>query len=161
MLTVKIAMGSDHGGYKLKEAVKAHLTQVGHEVIDVGTHGEASVDYPDFGSKAAKLVADGTCERGIVICSTGIGISISANKVRGIRAALCSDVYTARLTRDHNDSNVLAMGQYVVGEPLAIAIADTWLETAFSGGERHMRRIEAIARIESEYEAAIEEDRLD
>lgn len=149
---MKIAMGSDHGGYKLKEAVKAHLEAAGHEVLDVGTHGEASVDYPDFGRRAAERVADGTCDRGIVICSTGVGISISANKVRGIRAALCTDVFTARLTREHNDANVLAMGQYVVGEALAIAIADTWLETAFSGGERHRRRIEAIARIETDQE---------
>lgn len=148
---MKIAMGSDHGGYTLKEAVKAHLAAAGHEVLDVGTHGGDSVDYPDFGRMAAEKVADGTCERGIVICSTGIGISIAANKVPGIRAALCADVFTARLTRDHNDSNVLAMGQYVVGEALAIAIADTWLETAFSGGERHRRRVEKIARIESDY----------
>jgi ribose 5-phosphate isomerase B len=143
-------MGSDHGGFKLKEAVKAHLTAIGHEVVDVGTHTETSSDYPEFGRKAAELVAAGACERGIVICSTGIGISISANKVRGVRAALCTDVFTARLTREHNDANVLAMGQYVVGEALAIAITDTWLGTEFSGGERHRRRIDAISRIESD-----------
>ncbi len=145
---MKIALGSDHGGYRLKEAVKAHLLATGHEVVDVGVLSEESADYPVYGRLAAQQVAEGICERGIVICSTGIGISISANKVRGIRAALCTDVYTARLTREHNDSNVLAMGQYVVGEPLAIAIVDTWLGTAFSGGERHLRRIQAIRDME-------------
>src|SRR5450830_661793 len=114
--TLRIAIGSDHGGYKLKEAVKAHLLQTGHQVDDVGTHGIESVDYPVFGHLAAELVANGTCERGIVVCSTGIGVSIAANKVKGIRAALCTDLYTARLTREHNDTNVLALGQFVLGE---------------------------------------------
>ncbi len=132
----------------LKEAIKAHLLEAGHEVQDVGTHGLASVDYPEFGRLAAELVANDTCEKGIVICSTGIGVSISANKVKGIRAALCSDVFTAKLTREHNDANVLALGQFVLGEMLAFAIVDTWLETPFSGGERHTRRIEAIRRME-------------
>jgi len=147
-VSVKISIGSDHGGFKLKEAIKAHLLEKGHEVTDVGASDETSVDYPVFGRKAAALVADGTCERGIVVCSTGIGISISANKVRGIRCALCTDVFTARLTRDHNNSNMLALGQYVTGEALALAITDTWLETPFSGGERHQRRIDGIASIE-------------
>lgn len=145
---MKIAIGSDHGGYCLKEAIKDHLLQAGHEVEDVGTHGLDPVDYPEFGKLAAERVAAGSCERGIVICSTGIGVSIAANKVKGIRAALCCDVFTARLTREHNDTNVLALGQYVLGERLAAAIVDTWLETPFSGGERHTRRIELIRKME-------------
>lgn len=145
---LKISLGADHGGYELKEAVKKHLLASGHIVTDFGTYDASSVDYPELGRQAAQAVADGTCERGIVICSTGIGISISANKVRGVRAALCSDVYTAQLTRDHNDSNVLALGQNVLGVPLALAIVDTWLDTPFSGGERHARRIAGIAAIE-------------
>lgn len=145
---MRIAIGSDHGGYSLKEAVKAHLLQGGHEVEDVGTHGRDPVDYPVYGRLAAERVADGSCERGIVICSTGIGVSIAANKVKGIRAALCSDLFTARLTREHNDTNILALGQYVLGERLALAIVDTWLETPFSGGERHTRRIELIRKME-------------
>ncbi len=145
---LRISIGSDHGGYGLKEAIKTHLLQQGHEVEDVGTHGLESVDYPVFGQLAAERVASGDCERGIVICSTGIGVSIAANKVRGIRAALCCDLFTARLTREHNDTNVLALGQYVLGERLALAIVDTWLETPFSGGDRHARRIEYIRKME-------------
>ena len=146
---MRISLGSDHGGYPLKEAVKAHLLEQGHEVHDVGTHSLESVDYPEYGRLAAECVADGTCERGIVVCSTGIGISIAANKVRGVRAGLCTDVFTARLTREHNDTNVLALGAFVLGEALAFAIVDTWLETPFSGGERHARRIDAIRRMET------------
>lgn len=145
---MKISIGSDHGGFKLKEAVKAHLLEAGHAVTDVGAFDESSVDYPAFGRKAAELVAEGICERGIVVCSTGIGISIAANKVCGIRCALCTDVFSARLTRDHNNTNMLALGQFVTGEALAFAITDTWLETPFSGGERHQRRIDGIAAIE-------------
>lgn len=148
---MKISLGADHGGFQLKEAVKEHLKAAGHEVVDCGTHDLSSVDYPEFGRLAAEAVANGTCERGIVVCSTGIGISITANKVRGIRAALCTDLYTAHLTRDHNDSNVLALGQNVLGTPLAIAIVDTWLETPFSGGERHARRIAGIAAVEQKH----------
>ncbi len=151
---MKIALGSDHGGYKLKESIKTHLQENGHEITDVGTDGLASVDYPVFGRLAAEEVAKGNCEKGIVICSTGVGISISANKVKGVRAALCTDVFTARLTREHNDSNVLAMGAYVVGEALALAIVDTWLGTAFSGEARHQRRVEEIHAIE------VEQDKL-
>ena len=145
---MKISIGSDHGGFQLKEALKAHLLEAGHAVTDVGAFDESSVDYPVYARKAAELVADGTCERGIVVCSTGIGISIAANKVRGIRCALCTDLYSARLTRDHNNTNMLALGQFVTGEALAFAIADTWLETPFSGGERHQRRIDGISAIE-------------
>lgn len=141
---MKIAMGCDHGGYALKESVKRHLTEQGHEVVDCGTYGLASVDYPEFSRKAAKAVAAGECEKGIVICTTGIGVSIVANKVPGIRCALCHDVTTARLTREHNDANMLSIGAGVVGENVAMDIVDTFLTTAFSEGERHKRRIAAI-----------------
>ncbi len=148
---MKIALGSDHGGYRLKESIKAHLIEQGHEVVDYGTYDESSVDYPTFALKAALAVSKQECERGILICSTGIGISIAANKVRGIRAALCSDLLSARLTREHNDTNVLALGAFIVGEKLAHAIVDTWLGTEFSHDERHQRRIDAITKIENEY----------
>lgn len=141
---MKIAMGCDHGGYALKESVKRHLTEQGHEVVDCGTYGLESVDYPEFSRKAAKAVAAGECEKGIVICTTGIGVSIVANKVPGIRCALCHDVTTARLTREHNDANMLSIGAGVVGENVAMDIVDTFLTTAFSEGERHKRRIAAI-----------------
>ncbi|HBR01956.1 MAG TPA: ribose 5-phosphate isomerase B [Ruminiclostridium sp.] len=148
---MKIALGSDHGGFKLKETVKTHLIEQGYEVEDFGTYSEESVDYPKFALKAALAVSKGQCERGIVICSTGIGISIAANKVRGIRAALCDNLLSARLTREHNDTNVLALGAFIVGEKLACTIVDTWLSTPFSKEERHQRRIDLITEIEKEY----------
>jgi len=148
---MKIALGSDHGGFTLKEQIKSYLTGKGYEVEDFGTYSSESVDYPTFGLKAALAVSKGECDRGIVICSTGIGISIAANKVRGIRAALCSDTFSARLTREHNDTNVLALGAFIVGEKLAYAIVDTWLGTEFSGEERHKRRIDEITEIENQY----------
>lgn len=141
---MRIAMGCDHGGYALKERVKEHLASQGYEVIDYGTYGLESVDYPEYARKAAKAVAAGECERGIVICTTGIGVSIVANKVSGIRCALCHDVTTARLTREHNDANMLSMGAGCVGENVAMDIVDTFLTTAFSEGPRHKRRIAAI-----------------
>lgn len=146
-----IALGSDHGGFGLKESIKAYLTQKGCEVKDFGTYDESSVDYPTFALKAALAVSKGECEKGILVCSTGIGISIAANKVKGIRAALCSDLLSARLTREHNDTNVLALGSFIVGEKLAFAIVDTWLGTSFSNEERHLRRIDGITKIENEY----------
>lgn len=141
---MKIAIGSDHGGYELKQEVIAHLQEMGHEVEDFGCHSKASCDYPEFGRAAAQAVADGTCEKGIVICTTGIGISIVANKVKGIRCALCSDTVTARLTREHNDANMLAMGAGIVGKNLAMGIVDTFFGTPFSEEEKHMRRVRAI-----------------
>lgn len=141
---MKISIGCDHGGYALKERVKEHLTGLGHEVKDCGTYGLDSVDYPLFARPAAEAVASGECEKGIVICTTGIGVSITANKVKGIRCALCHDVTTARLTREHNDANMLAIGAGVVGENVAMDIVDTFMTTAFSEGERHKRRIAAI-----------------
>lgn len=141
---MKVAIGSDHGGYDLKEKVKAHLTERGLEVIDFGCKEKKSCDYPEFGRAVANAVAAGECERGIVICTTGIGISIVANKVKGVRAALCGDCTSARLTREHNDANVLALGAGIIGENLALDIVDIFFETAFSNLEKHIRRIAAI-----------------
>lgn len=139
-----IAIGSDHGGFDLKEQVVAHLKEKGYEVKDMGCYDKSSCDYPVYGRAVAKEVAEGNCEKGIVICTTGIGISITANKVKGIRAALCADTLTAKMTRLHNDANVLAMGAGIVGPNLAVEIVDTFLETEFSGQERHQRRIDLI-----------------
>ena len=146
---MKIALGCDHGAYDLKEALKAHLTAAGHEVEDFGCFGHESCDYPDYAAPAAKAVAAGACDRGIVCCTTGIGVSITANKVRGIRCALVSDRMSARLTRQHNDTNMLAMGAGVIGEKLALEIADTWLATEFEGG-RHARRVAKVMALEAE-----------
>ena len=141
---MKIGIGSDHGGYGLKQEVIGHLRSKGHEVTDYGCHSTASCDYPQYARAVAKSVADGTNEKGIVICTTGIGVSIAANKVSGIRCALCTSVTQARLTREHNDSNVLALGAGITGQNLAMDIVDTYLSTAFSEVERHKRRIRAI-----------------
>ena len=145
---MKIAIACDHGALNLKAAVKEHLTAQGHEVTDFGTHTADSCDYPDFVAPAAKAVAAGRCERGIVLCSTGIGVSIAANKVKGIRCALLSDLMSARLTREHNNTNMMAMGEFIVGKALALQIVDTWLATEFSQGERHQRRIDKITALE-------------
>ena len=142
-----LAIGSDHGGYALKQAVMKHLSERGVEYRDFGTYSEESCDYPDFGEAVGRAVASGECERGIVICGTGIGISIAANKVRGVRCALCGDCFSAEMTRRHNDANVLAMGARVLGEGLALKIVDTFLDTGFDGG-RHARRIAKLAEIE-------------
>ena len=136
-----IALGSDHGGYEMKEEIKKHLDTPGLEYRDYGCNGPESVDYPVYAKKVARAILDGECEKGIVICGTGIGISITANKIKGIRAALCSDCYSAEATRLHNDANVLALGGRVIGIELAKKIVDTFLDTEFSGGERHVRRI--------------------
>ncbi|HAB94775.1 MAG TPA: ribose 5-phosphate isomerase B [Lachnospiraceae bacterium] len=141
---MKISFGSDHGGYDLKKTLIRHLEEKGIECVDCGCFGKESCDYPEFGRAAAKAVASGECDRGIVVCTTGIGISITANKVKGIRCALCTDVTMARLTRLHNDANMLALGAGIVGENAAIDIVDAFLETEFSGGERHLRRVRAI-----------------
>lgn len=139
-----IAIGSDHGGFALKKALMAHLEKRGLAYQDFGTYDEASCDYPVYAKKVARAVASGACERGILICGTGIGVSIAANKVPGIRAALCGDCFSAEATRLHNDANVLCMGARVVGEGLALKIADTFLDTPFSRDERHIRRISLI-----------------
>ena len=145
---MKIAIGCDHGALDLKNVLVAHLKNKGHEVVDFGTHTAASCDYPEFAAAAAKAVASGECEKGIVLCTTGIGVSITANKVKGIRCALLSDLMSARLTREHNDTNMMALGAGVVGQMLALQIADTWLETNFSGDERHQRRINKLMAVE-------------
>ncbi|MCM1100363.1 MAG: ribose 5-phosphate isomerase B [Clostridium sp.] len=139
-----IAIGCDHGGFELKEKVVAHLRERGFECRDVGCKDMSSCDYPVFGRAAAEAVASGECDKGIVICTTGIGISMVANKVKGIRCALCSDVFSAKMTRLHNDANMLAMGGGIVGSNLAMEIVDTFLDTEFSGEEKHIRRIGLI-----------------
>ncbi len=144
-----IAIGSDHGGFELKEHIKRHLAERGLEVKDYGTHSEESVDYPDCAAPVCKAVLSGEAERGILICGTGIGISIAANKFDGIRAALCSDVYSALMAKQHNDANILCLGGRVTGRELAFMIADTWLDAEFLGG-RHAARIEKIHDIEKQ-----------
>ena len=147
---MKIAIGCDHGALALKNKLVSHLEAKGHTVVDFGTYTPDSCDYPDFASAAAKAVASGACDKGIVLCTTGIGVSITANKVRGIRCALLSDVWSAKRTRLHNDTNMMAMGAGVVGENLALEIADTWLSTEFSGEARHQRRIDKVMALEKE-----------
>ena len=144
---MRIALGSDHGGFALKEKIKAHLEEQGYEIEDVGCYGTESCDYPRFGREAAESVASGDCERGIVVCTTGIGISMTANKVKGIRCALCHDSWSAEMTRRHNDANMLALGGGVVGYNMAERIVDVFLTTDFEGG-RHARRVGLIMDIE-------------
>ena len=145
---MKIAIGCDHGGYLLKQDILIWLEENDIDYEDVGCYNTDSVDYPAYGEKVARLVAGGECDKGIVICTTGIGISIAANKVKGIRCALLSDVMSARLTREHNDTNMMALGAGVVGEMLALEILDIWLDTEFSGNERHQRRIDKVMALE-------------
>ncbi len=136
-----IALGSDHGGYELKCQIMEYLKEKGIEYKDFGCYGMDSCDYPEFGKAAAKAVASGECDRGIVVCTTGIGISIAANKVPGVRCALCTNAYLARMTRLHNDANMLALGGGIVGKNLAVEIVETFLNTEFSKEEKHSRRI--------------------
>ena len=145
---MKIAIASDHGGYDYKQELIPYIESLGHQVLDLGCHGPASVDYPDYGIPCAQAVARGEADRGVVICGTGIGISISANKVPGIRCALCTDPVMARLTREHNDANMLAMGGHIIGIELAKGIVQVFLSTEFSGG-RHKTRIDKIAQYEA------------
>ena len=145
---MKVSIGCDHGALALKNKMVAHLVARGYDVKDCGTYTADSCDYPDFAAAAAKAVASGECEKGVVLCTTGIGVSITANKVPGIRCALLSDVMSARLTREHNDTNMMAIGAGVVGEMLALEILDTWLETEFSHNERHQRRIDKVMALE-------------
>jgi ribose 5-phosphate isomerase B len=146
---VRLAIGSDHAGYRLKEDLKGHLKELGHEVEDLGTDSEEPVDYPPYCAAVGRAVRDGRADRGIVLGGSGQGEQISANKMRGIRAALCNDLFTARLSREHNDANVLAIGARIVAPGLAKEIVRTWLETGFDGG-RHERRIRMIEEIERE-----------
>ena len=145
---MKIAIACDHGALSLKNNLRDYLAGKGYEVKDFGTHTLDSCDYPDFAGAAAKAVAAGECERGIVLCTTGIGVSITANKVKGIRCALLSDVMSARLTREHNNTNMMALGAGVVGTMLALEIVDTWVGTEFSHQERHQRRIDKVMQLE-------------
>ncbi len=145
---MKIAIGSDHAGYPLKERIKNYLIQMGYEVLDFGTTSIESTDYPFFARDVALAIQKGQAQRGILICGTGIGMSIVANKFKGVRAALCLNEYMARVSRKHNDANVLCLGNRVVGEDLALAIVSTWLTTEFEGG-RHEKRVHLIADIES------------
>ena len=145
---MKIAIGCDHGALDLKNVVVKHLQDKGYEVCDFGTHSLDSCDYPDFAGPAALAVASGECDRGIVLCTTGIGVSITANKIDGIRCALLSDVWSAKMTRLHNDTNMMAIGAGVVGQNLALEIVDTWIGTEFSGEARHQRRIDKVMALE-------------
>ncbi len=147
VLAMKIALGCDHGGLELKNAIEAVLKSLDIEVVDMGTMSEESVDYPDFASKVAESVSEGKTDRGIAICGTGIGMSIVANKYHGVRAALCHDSYTARMSRLHNDANILVLGGRVIGTEVAIELLKQWLATQFEGG-RHQKRLEKISEIE-------------
>ncbi|MBE5731054.1 MAG: ribose 5-phosphate isomerase B [Clostridia bacterium] len=146
-----IAIGCDHAAVKLKNTIKEHLIAHGMEVEDFGCFSDASVDYPDYALKVAEAVAEQKCDKGILICGTGIGMSMAANKVKGVRCAHCSDTFSAKATRQHNDANVLALGERVVGVGLALEIVDCFVNTPFSNDERHIRRINKINDIESKY----------
>ena len=145
-----IALACDHGAFDLKQAIMKHLEARGLAYKDFGCYDKSSCDYPDFAAPAARAVASGECDRGIVVCTTGIGVSITANKIKGIRCAPLSDVLSARLTREHNDTNMMAIGAGVTGEMLALEIVDTWLDTEFSHAERHQRRIDKVMALETE-----------
>ena len=145
---MKIAICCDHGALALKNKMVSHLEARGYEVQDFGTYTADSCDYPEFAAAAARAVASGACEKGIVLCTTGIGVSISANKIDGIRCALLSDVWSAKMTRLHNDTNMMALGAGMTGEILALGIVDTWLGTEFSGEARHQRRIDLVMALE-------------
>ena len=145
---MKVAIGSDHGGFALKETIVRHLKEQGITVEDFGTHSTESCDYPIFAKKAAEAVASGECEKGIVVCTTGIGVSMVANKVKGIRCAVCTDPTVARMTRLHNDANMIALGGGIIGELIATDIVDTFLNTPFSEEEKHIRRVGMIEETE-------------
>lgn len=148
---MKIAVACDHGGLNLKKAMIAYVEKLGHEVKDFGTYDNSSCDYPDFACAAAEAVASGECERGIVVCSSGIGVSIVANKIPGVRCAHCHDLYCAKYTRLHNDANMIAFGEKVVGEGMMQELVHTFLTTQYEGGERHDRRLAKIKAIEEKY----------
>lgn len=145
---MKISLACDHGGYELKENVKKWLEERGLEVVDFGCHSTESCDYPDFAEAAARAVGSGECEKGIVVCTTGIGVSICANKVKGVRCALCADTLSAEMTRRHNNANMLALGAGILGKNLAQRIVEVWLDTEFEGG-RHQRRVDKMMEIEN------------
>lgn len=155
-----IALGSDHAGFPLKEEIKNHLQQKGIEYKDYGCYSLESVDYPDIAETVALAVVQGQCDKGILVCGTGIGVSIAANKVPGIRAALCGDVFSAKASVEHNDANILTMGQRVTGPGLAIEIVDAWLAAAFLGG-RHKRRVDKITALDKKYGRCLSEEKID
>ena len=146
---MKIALACDHGGYEMKEQIKTWLTEMGYEYEDFGCYSTASCDYPEFAAAAARAVAGGSCEKGIVVCTTGIGISIAANKIKGIRCAHCADCLQAQLTREHNDANMMAIGAGFTGPNMAKEMVKVFLTTAFSGGERHVRRVNGVKALEA------------
>jgi len=148
---VKIAIGADHAGYRLKDVVIPFIQQLGHEVEDLGCSCDQSVDYPDYAMSVCDRVVQGTADRGILICGTGIGMSIAANKIPGIRCALVHDLFSAQATREHNDTNVLALGERVVGPGVAQEIIRIWLETPFSQGERHVGRVNKVKQLEQQF----------
>lgn len=150
---MKIAIGADHAGYRLKDEIVPFLLSLGHEIEDFGCDCNQSVDYPDYALPVAEKVASGEVDRGILICGTGIGMSIAANKVKGIRCALVHDLFSAKATREHNDTNVIALGERVIGPGVAQEILRIWLDTPFSGGERHAGRIHKVGQIEQKYNA--------
>ena len=145
---MKIALACDHGGYEMKEQIKTWLTELGYEYEDFGCHSTASCDYPEFAAAAARAVAGGSCEKGILVCTTGIGLSIAANKIKGIRCAHCADCLQAQLTREHNDANMMAIGAGFTGPNMAKEMVKVFLTTAFSGGERHVRRVNGVKALE-------------
>lgn len=146
---MKIAIGSDHAGFSLKEIISEYLKEIGHEPVDFGSYSDESTDYPIYAKKVASQVADGTCKLGILVCGTGVGISVAANKVKGIRAVVCSEPLTARLSREHNNSNILAFGARIVGNEMAKMIVREWLDAEFDG-DRHDKRVNMISSIEEE-----------
>ena len=146
---MKIALACDHGGYEMKEQIKTWLTELGYEYEDFGCHSTASCDYPEFAAAAARAVAGGSCEKGILVCTTGIGISIAANKIKGIRCAHCADCLQAQLTREHNDANMMAIGAGFTGPNMAKKMIEVFLTTEFSGGERHVRRVNGVKALEA------------
>ena len=151
MFLLKIALGADHAGYRLKDELVPLIKELGHEIVDFGCDCNVSVDYPDYANPVCELVQKGEADRGILICGTGIGMSIAANKHAGIRCALVGDTFSAQATREHNDTNVLALGERVIGPGLAGDIVKIWLSTPFSGGERHVGRINKVMEIENRY----------
>ncbi len=144
---MRIALGADHGGYQLKNIILDHLKEQGYETLDLGTNSDESVDYPKFAFAVGQAVRENEADLGILVCGTGIGVSMTANKIPGIRAAVCTDTYCARMTREHNDANILALGARVVGSGLALDIVDAFLKTEFAGG-RHARRVDMMAQVE-------------
>lgn len=146
--TLQIALGSDHAGFELKEAIKAHLRQLGHSVLDVGTHSADPVDYPDFSEAVGVAVRDGQAQRGVLVCGSGVGASVAANKIRGVRAGLCHDHYSAHQGVEHDDMNVLVMGGRVIGEAVALELVHAFLTARYTGEERHQRRLEKVITLE-------------